>query len=87
VTTRRDATWELMAAIYPLVNVASVLAVATAACSTRRRRRARCRRTRAAGAGASEAMPVMQGGQVAIGQECGFNCGRCPRRLTTRRRS
>lgn len=27
--TRRDATWELMAAVYPLLNVAQLLAVAT----------------------------------------------------------
>jgi hypothetical protein len=62
-----------MAAIYPLVNVASVLAVATNGLFHAQAPQGTAPPYAVLQAPAtSEAMPVMQGGQVAIGQEIRF---------------
>lgn len=73
MTTRRDAAWDLIAAVYPLLNVAAFTAVATGGVF-----HAQAPQTTPLpygvlqAPGATEAMPVMQGGQVAIGQEVRF---------------
>jgi SPP1 family predicted phage head-tail adaptor len=65
MNNRRDATWDLMAAVYPLLNVASCSPCRRAACFTRRRRRGRHRRTPSCRRRRDEAMPVMQAMPVA----------------------
>src|SRR4051794_40008554 len=73
MTTRRDPTWDLLGANYALLNVASVLAVAASGVF-----HAKAPQETAPpylilqAPAASEAMPVMQGGQVALGIEVRF---------------
>lgn len=73
MTVRRDATEPLLEAIWPLLNVAAFTAVATSGLF-----RSQAPQATAPpygilqSAAAYEALPVMQGGQVAIGQEIRF---------------